>query len=288
LAQAVAGPLLSCCTNSPLLFGHELWRETRIALFQQSVDTRAPGDSWREQEARVSFGRRWVDDSVLEIFQDDVTRFRVLMASEAEADPMEEIAAGRAPDLKALRVHNSTVYRWNRACYGITAPDKAHLRIENRLLPSGPTIADEVANAAFWFGLMVGVAEEHPDIAGEMEFRIAEENFLAAAQLGLGAKLTWPGVGEVAADRLLLDRLLPLARRALAGEGIDAGDVARAGWSIRSPACAPSPGGPRGWPLWWRRRRCARWVASRSTPGRWPTSARRARWATTSRASSRS
>jgi CBS domain-containing protein len=225
VAQAVAGPMLAACTNSPLLFGHELWRETRIALFQQSVDTRAGIDHRREVEPRVSFGRNWIKSSVLEIFQEDVTRFRVLLGSEPGKDPLAELAEGRAPDLAALRVHTSTCYRWNRACYGLSAPDKAHLRIENRLIPSGPTLADEVANAAFWFGLMLSVDKAHPNLVEEMEFRDAEGNFFGAAQRGLSAKLTWPGLGEVPADRLILDHLLPPAREALVAEGIDAADV---------------------------------------------------------------
>jgi CBS domain-containing protein len=227
VAQAVAGPLLASCTNSPLLFGHELWRETRIALFQQSVDTRKGVDHRREIEPRVSFGRDWVKESVLEIFQEDITRFRVLMSSEGEMDPLAEIAAGRAPDLPALRIHNSTVYRWNRACYGLSSPEKAHLRIENRLIPAGPTIVDEVANAAFWFGLMIAVDAAHPRLVEEMTFAEAEGNFFTAAQRGLGSKLIWPGLGEVPAERLILDHLLPMAREALAGEGIASEDIER-------------------------------------------------------------
>src|SRR5206468_9157413 len=95
-----------------------------------------------------------------------------------------------APELKALRLHNGTIYRWNRACYGITE-GKPHLRIENRILPAGPTPADEIANAAFWFGLISALLEEYPDISTMMEFEDAESNFLHAARLGLTTQLTW-------------------------------------------------------------------------------------------------
>ncbi|MGH9380075.1 MAG: glutamate-cysteine ligase family protein [Thermoanaerobaculia bacterium] len=226
IAQAVAAPVLAAATNSPLLFGRRLWRETRIALFQQSVDTRSPKAHLREQAARVSFGQEWVRESAAEIFREDVARFRVLLGTEIEEDPFAAIEAGRAPSLKALRLHNSTVYRWNRPCYGIST-GKPHLRIENRILPAGPTAMDEMANAAFWFGLMRGVLDEHGDITRVMDFGTAKENFVAAARLGLGAQFSWPGRENVPAAELIQGELLPLAREGLEHMGIDTGDVDR-------------------------------------------------------------
>ncbi len=137
IAMAVAAPVLAAAVNSPLMLGRRLWHETRIAVFQQSIDTRQTISEMRETEPRVSFGRRWVDDSVLEIFREDISRFKVLLGKDIDEDPFEAIAAGRAPALKALQLFNSTVYRWNRACYGIK-DGIAHLRIENRVLPAGP------------------------------------------------------------------------------------------------------------------------------------------------------
>ncbi len=226
LAQAVAAPVLAGATNSPLLFGRQLWRETRIALFQQSIDTRAPVPAMRELRPRVSFGRRWVERSVLEIFREDIAHFRVLMSTEIDEDPFEVLAAGRVPTLPALRLHNGTVYRWNRPCYGIS-DGKPHLRIENRVLPSGPTPRDEVANAAFWFGLMSGLAGIYEDITREMDFEVARENFVAAARLGLGAQFAWPGREKVPAQELILEELLPLAREGLAAVRVDAEDIGR-------------------------------------------------------------
>ena len=104
---------------------------------------------------RVHFGTKWLDRSVLEIFQEDISRFRILLSKSEIEDPQHALAAGRAPKLQALQLYNGTVYRWNRACYGVT-DGKPTLRIENRILPSGPTVIDEMANAAFWFGLTVG------------------------------------------------------------------------------------------------------------------------------------
>ena len=226
LTQAVAAPVLAAACNSPLLFGRRLWRETRIALFQQSVDHRAAGLHLREQTPRVSFGRRWVDDSVLEIFQEDIARFKVLLSADIDEESLDMLARDEVPALQALRLHNGTIYRWTRPCYGILN-GKPHLRIENRILPSGPTILDEMANAAFWFGLLSGLSRAYPDIRKVMEFETAHENFIAAARLGLQAQFGWPGHGQVPADELILEELLPVAREGLAQRGIDAEDSAR-------------------------------------------------------------
>ncbi len=226
LTQAVAAPVLAGACNSPLLFGRRLWRETRIALFQQSVDHRAAGLHLREQVPRVSFGRRWVDESVLEIFREDIARFKVLLSADIDEDSLAVLNRGEVPALKALRLHNGTIYRWTRPCYGISE-GKPHLRIENRILPSGPTILDEMANAAFWFGLLSGLSRIYPDIRRVMEFDVAHENFIAAARLGLRAQFEWPGHHQIPADELILEELLPLAREGLEARGIDRDDAAR-------------------------------------------------------------
>jgi len=223
-AQAVAGPLLASAANSPMLFGKRLWAETRIGLFQQSIDTRRSTPHLREQTPRVSFGRQWVKASALEIFQEDITRFRAILSTEIDDDPFQELQNGRAPSLKALRLHNSTVYRWNRVCYGIS-DGKPHLRIENRILPSGPTPRDEMANAAFWFGLISGVIERYGDIAQHMSFDDARSNFLAAARHGIDAQLVWGDRDPSPADRLILEELLPLAREGLEAPGLDAENI---------------------------------------------------------------
>jgi len=223
-AQAAVGPVLAAAVNSPMLFGKRLWRETRVGLFQQSIDTRRTTPHLREQTPRVSFGRQWVQSSALEIFKEDIARFRTLLSTESDDDPFEEIESGRAPSLKALRLHNSTVYRWNRVCYGIVE-GKPHLRIENRILPSGPTPRDEVANAAFWFGLVSGILERYGDISEHMNFDNAHNNFFAAAQHGLEAQLAWTGDVIAPADRLILDELLPLAREGLEAPGLDTENI---------------------------------------------------------------
>ncbi len=221
LALLALAPLLAVATNSPLLFGRRLWRETRIALFQQSVDTRRPGSDYRFFAPRVDFGSGWVEDSVLEIYRDDVARFRAVLAADPEADPPSS-----TPRLRALQLFNSTVYRWLRPCYGV-ADGRAHLRIENRILPAGPTPVDQIANAAFWYGLVLGLEDEVEDPRAHIRFDDVRGNFFSAARFGLGAPLEWLDGRQTNARELIGDTLLPIAARGLRAAGIDAADAER-------------------------------------------------------------
>ncbi len=226
IAQVVAAPVLAVAGNSPLLFGKRLWRETRIALFQQAVDTRSSNLYLREMSPRVHFGTGWVEESVTEIFKEDISRFRVLLTTDLDEDPFEVLQAGGVPKLQALQLHNGTVYRWNRACYGMT-DGEPHLRIENRILPSGPTPADEVANAAFWFGLVSGLAARHADISQVMDFDDVKSNFMAAARLGLDAQFAWTHGRKLPASEVILGELLTIARQGLDASQVDAADAER-------------------------------------------------------------
>jgi CBS domain-containing protein len=223
-AQLLAGPTLACATNSPILFGKQLWAETRIPLFEQSVDTRRTAHNLRQRPGRVTFGTHWIQESVTELFKEDITRFRPLLAPDAHDDPFEVIAAGGIPDLAAVRLHTGTVWRWNRACYGVM-DGVPHLRIENRVLPSGPTTNDEIANAALWLGLMRGVAAQHPEINRMMEFDVVRANFVNAAREGLSSSLHWLDGKERPAPELLLDVLLPLAAQGLGDAGVARTDI---------------------------------------------------------------
>ena len=226
VAQAVTAPVLAAAVNSPVLLQNRLWKETRIALFQQSIDARSTTQKGRGDRTRVHFGDHWVNDSVLELFREDLARFRVVLAAEPDEHPMTVLQRGGVPELTALRLHNGTVYRWNRPCYGIYN-GKPHLRIENRVLPAGPTVADEVANAAFFFGLMSGLTDEYGDICKALEFDDAKSNFQNAARHGLMAQFTWVGGKRFNASELILEHLLPLARQGLAKKKIDSEDVDR-------------------------------------------------------------
>ena len=219
LAQLVTAPILACSPNSPLLFGRRLWRETRIGLFQQSLDTRGARASERQRAARGAFGRDWVRGGVLDILRENVTHHPVLLDAGEEPDDDED-----PPRLSALALHNGTVWRWNRPCYGIT-DGKPHLRIESRYLPSGPTIPDEVANMALWLGLMSALAGDGVTPDEALPFADVAENFMAASRLGLKAELTWLDGKQWRVRDLLVNELLPRAREGLARKEVEPRDV---------------------------------------------------------------
>jgi CBS domain-containing protein len=225
-AQVVIAPTLSGAVNSPLLLGRRLWQETRLALFQHSVDMRSETHLARSHPTRVSFGDSWVKESILEIFREDVTRFRIILTQQLEENSLEVLSKGNIPRLAAWRLHNGTIWRWNRACYGRTN-GKPGLRIENRALPAGPTILDEVANQAFFLGLMTALPQEYGDVTKRMSFDDAKDNFFAAARHGLKAQLTWIDKQVFSAWSLILNHLLPLAREGLEQRGIDSKDIDR-------------------------------------------------------------
>jgi len=224
LAQIVTAPVLAAGVNSPVLLHHRLWKETRVALFQQSLDVRSAAITGRGGRQRVSFGEKWIERSVMEIFREDIARFRALIAVDTGESPLAMIERGEIPSLKALCLHNGTVYRWNRPCYGVK-DGVAHLRIENRVLPAGPTVVDEIANAAFFFGLMCGLGREYGDVTRVMRFDDAKANFLAAARYGLDARFEWIEGRTTPADELILEQLLPIARAGLLERGLDSTDV---------------------------------------------------------------
>jgi CBS domain-containing protein/gamma-glutamyl:cysteine ligase YbdK (ATP-grasp superfamily) len=223
-SQAVTAPVLASAVNSPILLGHRLWHETRLALFQHAVDERSPTHHERNRPARVTFGRDWVRDSILEVFHEDVARFRIILTRALEENSLETLANGKIPHLDAWRMHNGTIWRWNRACYGVMN-DKPSLRIEARFLPSGPTVADEMANAAFFLGLMMALPEEFGDVTEKMSFDDVKSNFFSAARFGLKSQIVWLGGAGFSAKNLILDELLPRARHGLRSVGVDGGDI---------------------------------------------------------------
>ncbi len=223
-AQAITAPVLAAAVNSPVLFGKRLWHETRLALFQHSADERTPTQLARSQPTRVGFGERWLKKSVIELLHDQITRFRPIMISLPKESSLQILSRGEVPLLDALFLHNGTVWPWNRACYGVR-DGVAQLRIENRALPAGPTIVDEVANAALFVGLMLALPEEYGDIAGRLSFDDAKANFFAAARYDLHAQLAWIDNKSFSAVALLRDHLLPLARQGLQAANVDTSDI---------------------------------------------------------------
>ncbi len=224
LAQTITAPVLAAAVNSPILFGHRLWQETRLALFQHSTDARSATQQARSHPTRVSFGNRWIDKSVVELFQKQIARFRSIMVNEISENPFAVLTRGEIPRLTALCMHNGTVWPWNRACYGVS-DGAAHLRIENRALPAGPTVLDEIANTAFFTGLMLSLPSEYGEIAKLMPFDNAKTNFFAAARHGLDAQFNWVDGKTYSASTLILEHLLPLAREGLKQANLKPSDV---------------------------------------------------------------
>ena len=213
------GVQVALAANSPFLFGRQLWHETRITLFEQATDTRS--DELKEQgvRPRVWFGERWIT-SVFDLFEENLRYFPALLPICEDEDPLAVLDQGASPQLAEMSLHNGTIYRWNRPVYD-NAGGTPHLRVENRVLPAGPTIADVVANAAFYYGLVRSLAEAQRPIWTQMSFTTAAENLHEAARNGLDAQLYWPGVGDTPVTELILRRLLPLAREGLGHWGVD-------------------------------------------------------------------
>ena len=224
-SQVVSAVQLALGANSPYLLGRQLWHETRIPLFEQATDTRSEELKAQGVRPRVWFGERWIT-SIFDLFEENSRYFPALLPVLEEEDPREVFESGGTPGLEELRLHNGTIYRWNRPIYDVSdgAP---HLRVENRVLAAGPTVVDTMANAAFYFGVVRALAESERPIWSQMSFSAAEENFHLAAQHGIGASLYWPGLGQVSAVELTLRRLLPLAREGLAAWGVGGPSVDR-------------------------------------------------------------
>ncbi|MEZ5448793.1 MAG: glutamate--cysteine ligase, partial [Thiolinea sp.] len=198
-AIIASGPVMAVSGNSPFLFGHALWDETRIPLFEQAVNT------GREQPARVSFGTGFAQDSLIECFEENQALYPVLLPM-LQDSPLEQFAH--------LRLHNGVIWRWNRPLIGFDADGKTHVRLEHRILPAGPSVPDMIANAALFYGLTSYLGQQF--CAGEplpMAFAIARENFYNAALRGLEARhMRWHRQ-EWRVQELMLNELLPIAAR---------------------------------------------------------------------------
>jgi hypothetical protein len=218
-SQAIAGVQLAIGANSPYLLGKELWSETRIPLFEQATDTRSEELKAQGVRPRVWFGERWIT-SIFDLFEENVRYFPALLPITEDEDPLAVLEAGGTPRLHELRLHNGTIYRWNRPIYDVV-DDTPHLRVENRVLAAGPTVVDTMANAAFYFGLARMLAEDERPLWSQMSFSAAEENFHVAARDGIDALIYWPGIGQVSATELALRRLVPLAHEGLVRWGVD-------------------------------------------------------------------
>ncbi len=240
-SQAIAAPVLASAVNSPVFLGHRLWSETRLALFQHATDTRSPIHQARSQPTRVNFGDDWVKNSMLELFHEDLARFRIILTREVEENSLEVLRNGGIPKLNAWGMHNGTVWRWNRACYGVMNK-KPGLRVEARFLPSGPTILDEMANAAFFLGLMIQMPLEYGDVTKRISFDDAKDNFFSVARYGFKSQIAWLDEKTYSARNLILDELLPLAQKGLESVNVDGEDIERFLGTIRERVEAEKTG----------------------------------------------
>ena len=222
-SQMISGPVLATGVNSPLLFGKELWAESRIDLFKQSLDTRTSKNQMRTKMPRVFFGSNWIKNSASDIWKEQVSRFPVLLTSDNFERSTDALKEGRMPDLRAALLHNGTSYTWNRLCYGNFAPSP-HLRIECRYLPSGPSVVDEIATFMFWIGLMNNRPENWNDLMKKQDFRATKNNFIKAARYGLNIGFNWYGE-TIPAQKLILDELIPMAEEGLKKRNVDQGDI---------------------------------------------------------------
>jgi len=224
-AQMTAGIQVALGANAPYLLGHELWQETRIALFKQATDTRSEEMRRQGVRPRVWFGEQWIN-SAADLFEENLRYFPALLPLVEDEDPAAAVERGEVPELAELALHNGTIYRWNRPVYGLV-DGRPSLRVENRVLPAGPTLTDALANAAFYYGLVHELATARPPVWRQMSFTAADANLTAAARHGLGATVYWPGFGVIGAAELTLRHLLPLAAAGLAKWGINPADASR-------------------------------------------------------------
>ncbi|GAA2651183.1 glutamate--cysteine ligase [Paractinoplanes durhamensis] len=221
-AQAIAGPQVAVGANSPWFHGRRLWAETRIAVFDQATDVRPDELKAQGVRPRVWFGESWIT-SVFDLFEENVRYFPPLLPIMDDEDPLKVLNAGGIPHLGELRLHNGTVYRWNRPVYDVME-GRPHLRVENRVLPSGPTVADLMANAAFYLGLTRQLADEERPIWSQLPFADAADNFHRGARDGFDAVMRWPRIGEIAVTDLVRSVLLPKAHQGLDRFGVDPAD----------------------------------------------------------------
>ena len=237
--------------------------ESRIPLFEQSTETRSEELKAQGVRPRVWFGERWIT-SIFDLFEENSRYFPALLPISTDEDPVAVLDAGGVPQLDELRLHNGTVYRWNRPVYDVSG-GAPHLRVENRVLPAGPTVVDTMANAAFFAGLVRVLADEDRPIWSQMSFQAATENFVAGIRHGINAEVYWPRIGQVKVAELVVRKLLPMAAEGLRSWDVDEAEIGRLLGDHRAAAACVRPTERRGrLRRWSRRERRARRRTRRS------------------------
>ena len=212
----LSAPMVAISANSPLLFGKRLWHETRIPLFEQAVASGGFDGAAFGPIKRVTFGSGYVRQSLLECFQENLEHYPILLPALDDA-PEDEF--------HHLRLHNGTIWRWNRPLIGFDEDGTPHLRIEHRVVSAGPTVVDSIANAAFYYGLVYVLAEQDIVPESRLDFAQARDNFYGAARHSINATVTWLDGEQLGMTELLKGRLLPMAREGLQALGCDSTDI---------------------------------------------------------------
>ncbi len=202
--------------NSPFLFGKHLCAETRVPLFEQAVEVGGYADAAQGPLKRVSFGSNYLHTSALEVFEENLKHFPVLLPISLDEAPEE---------LRHVHLHNGTIWRWNRPLVGFDANNRPHIRIEHRVMPAGPTLVDMLANAAFYYGLTHSLARQNNAPENDISFTTAKDNFYKAVRLGLDARVKWSNDKTLSIKKLILNTLLPMAREGLQDLKIDSQDL---------------------------------------------------------------
>lgn len=209
----LSAPMVAATANSPYFCGHDLWDETRVPLFEQAV---AVSMSPTAKANRVTFGTGYMEHSLMECFEENLKRYPALLPMVMDDEPAR---------LAHVRLHNGTIWRWNRPLIGFSPKGQPHLRIEHRVVPAGPSTIDLIANAALYFGLVTTLAAQARTPEARLPFDQARANFYAAAKDGLDAQITWLQGKQGSIHELLLQRLLPMARRGLEKQGLAAATI---------------------------------------------------------------
>lgn len=212
-SKIASGPLVAVSANSPYLFGFDLWAETRIPLFEQAISV---GD-WDYSE-RVTFGVRYIEHSLFEVFAANRQRYPVMLPQLQDKPPEA---------LSHLKMHNGSIWRWNRPIVGFEDDGTPHIRIEQRVVPAGPTVADAIANTAFYVGLATGLVIGDTPPSEVIPFHVSRDNFYTCAKDGLDAIVTWEGRERGPVRELLTEKLIPIAKEGLISLGIDDSSISR-------------------------------------------------------------
>ena len=201
-----SAPIVAACANSPFLFGKHLWQETRIPLFEQSVEV------GQEDKRRVTFGSGYVNSTIMECFEENLDSYPVLIPANTDDDPDR---------FSHVRFHNGTIWRWNRPLIGINEDGSVHLRIEHRVIPAGPSAIDSIANAALYYGYTAYLVNRPDPPEHVFDFSVVRDNFYKCAQFGLDAEVTWFDSNDVKVRDVLLENVIPAASKGLSELGID-------------------------------------------------------------------